>query len=142
MAFANGVAPQTGSPIDLERDAVVNEQKAIVVSVVTVVADTVADIQQAAVRQRKRYARRQIAEEVLPAEPVDDDRNFRMHRLFIAENDTGLWTCPGVLSGIDAVRSCCKAWTVITALHFLTEVPIHQAEGIHRVCVIQRGVED
>src|SRR5262245_8785826 len=47
----------------LERYPVVDEQKAVVVSVIAVIADAVSDIQQTAVRKGERHTWSEIAEE-------------------------------------------------------------------------------
>ena len=84
--------------LQLERDAVVHEEKAIVVAIVAVVADAVADIQKAAVREREGHSRRKVSKEVLAAEPIHDDAHVGMQGLLIACQDSGFRANPRVFA--------------------------------------------
>ena len=54
----------------LKRDPVIDKQEPIVVSVVAVVADAVADVQGAILRKSEGESRCEVAKSILAAEPV------------------------------------------------------------------------
>src|SRR5499427_10575300 len=117
----------------LERYAVIHEYVPILGRVrvfPAVVAEAVPRIEQTVMGKRDRDARREVADGVLPAEPVGDEADFATERLFVASkhapsgaHETDLDRV--VFFGEDAVRPDRKSGAIVARFHLLTEVGVN-----------------
>src|SRR5262245_39241003 len=105
----------------LKRDPVIDKQEPIVVSVVAIIAEAVADIQHTIFRKCERESWCEVAKRIFSSEPVRHNLNVWVNRLLITDNSSRPRSNPVVSTVHDSVKTTMEPRTVHTGFYFLTK---------------------
>src|SRR4030095_9292459 len=126
----------------LKRDPVIDKQEPIVVSVVAVVAEAVADTDDAILRKCERESGCEVAKRILAAEPVRHNVNAWVNWLLITNNSSWPRSNPVVTTVHDSVKTSMEARTIHSGFHFLAKYAIYQSERRHFLPMIDGHIEN
>src|SRR5262249_38426375 len=115
---------------------------------IAIVANAIADVEQAAVRKRDRYTRREVSQPVLAAEPIRDDAGFGVNRLLVTQDDSGSRlaheSCRCISRVLirtkNTVWASGKAGTVVAGFHFFADFGVDIAPAVLSLTLVERSV--